>query len=181
VLEVALISVGVFLGLAGDQWRENNEHRQQARATLSRLRTEILQNRRAVDSVATYHAKALEGLRRYFEAGRQERNTADVQLQGLQPVAFGHTAWDLALATQSLAYIPPDLAAGLATIYNAQQNYADLTRGMTQALYLLPRRERFDAFAGAVEVYFDDIVLLEPRLVAMYSEIVPRIDSTIGR
>ena len=37
-LEVMLIAVGVFLGLAGEQWRENVRHREMAEASLRRFR-----------------------------------------------------------------------------------------------------------------------------------------------
>jgi hypothetical protein len=35
-LEVMLIAVGVFLGLAGEQWRENARHREMAEASIRR-------------------------------------------------------------------------------------------------------------------------------------------------
>ena len=179
-LEVARISAGVFLGLAGDQWRENAGHRELAKASLRRFRAEILTNRAAVAEVREYHVTALRSLRTYLAADRRTRNTADVPLRGLQPVAFEHTAWDVALATQSLAYVDPEVAFALSRIYNEQQGYAELTRGVTQAMYLLPRRENFDAFAEAVEAYFSDLVILEPRLVRMYDDVLPRIDHALG-
>ena len=40
-LEVVLISVGVFLGLLGEQWRENAEHKALADDALRRFRTEF--------------------------------------------------------------------------------------------------------------------------------------------
>jgi len=38
VLEVALISVGVFLGLAGEQWRDRAHQRELAEQALGRFR-----------------------------------------------------------------------------------------------------------------------------------------------
>ena len=179
-LEVALIGAGVFLGLAGDQWRESVGHREQAKASLRRFQAELLTNRAAVAAVREYHATTLRSLRAYLAADRRTRNTADVPLRGLQPVAFEHTAWDLALATQSLAHVEPDVAFALSRIYNEQQGYAELTRGVTQAMYLLPRRENFDAFVEAVELYFSDLVILEPKLLRLYDEVLPRIDRALG-
>jgi len=90
-----------------------------------------------------------------------------------------HTAWDLALATQALTYIDSDLAFALSRIYNTQEYYSEFTRGMTQAMYLLPFRENFDAFAGAADAYYGDAVYLNPKLVEMYNETVQRIDRVL--
>jgi hypothetical protein len=56
VLEVVLIATGVFLGLAGEQWRENAAYREDARRALQLLRTEILVNQSSVNRVEDYHA-----------------------------------------------------------------------------------------------------------------------------
>src|SRR5262245_2876788 len=54
-LEVGLISVGVFLGLAGEQWRESSRRHELAEASLRNFRAEIALNRRAVADVKDYH------------------------------------------------------------------------------------------------------------------------------
>ena len=179
-LQIALIGAGVFLGLAGDEWRENARNRRQAAASLRGFRAEITNNRRAVQAVVDYHATVLTGLRAYLNADRKVRNTADVRIQGLRMVAFEHTAWDLALAMQSLAHIDQDLAFALSRVYNEQHRIAQLSRGMTQAMYLLPLREEFDAFAGAAETFFADMVVMEPALLALYDETLVRLDAALG-
>ena len=176
VFEVALISLGVFLGLAGDQWREDAQHRQQSAASLRRFRSEIETNRKAVSDVRDYHDATLKRVKTFLSEDPKTRNRAEVRLQGLQPAVFEQTAWDLALTTQSLAYINQDLAFTLSRVYNTQQQYLTLTRGITQAMYLLPIRENFDAFIAATETYFSDIVLMEPRLLEMYDEALQLID-----
>ena len=138
-----LIAVGVFLGLAGEQWRENARHREMAEAALRRFRSEIVTNRTAVANVKDYHVTMKKKLAAYFAADAKTRPTVQVQLQGVRPAFFEHTAWDLALATQSLAYIDPTLAFGLSRIYTSQQDYAELSRGVLQAMYLAePDQER---------------------------------------
>ena len=180
LIEIALIATGVFLGLAADQWREREQHRDAARASLRRFRAEIVANRQAVAAVRDYHTVTLASVRSYLGKDHKTRNVADVRINGLQWVSFEHTAWDLALATQSLAYLDGDVAFSLSRIYSAQQSYAELTRGMTQAMYLLPRRENFDVFAEAADAFFGDLVLMEPKLITMYDELLPRIDRALG-
>lgn len=180
LLEIALISAGVFLGLAGDQWRERAEHREQARSTLRRFRAEIVANRAAVEAVRGYRVTTLAGLRAYLDKPHGARNTADVRLRGLQIVHFEQSAWDLALATQALAYIDANLAADVSRIYNRQARIGELSRGVIQAMYVLSHRENFDGLAEAAETYFSDLVLWEPELVAMYDAVLPRIDRALG-
>lgn len=181
VFEVVLISIGVFLGLAGDQWREDVQHHQSAKASLHRFRSEILANRKSVSDIRDYHVAALERIRAYLATDPKSRNRADVQLQGLQPAVFEQTAWDLAVSTQSLTYIDPDLAFALSKVYNNQQQYMGLTRGITQAMYLIPLKENFDAFVAATDTYFSDVVLMEPQLLKMYDEALPLIDRELER
>jgi hypothetical protein len=180
VLEIALIASGVFLGLLADQWREREQHREAALASLRRFRTEIAANRQAVAGVRDYHVVTLASVRRYLGKDHKTRDVADVKLNGLQWVTFEHTAWDLALATQSLAYIDGDIAYALSRVYGVQQSYAELTRGMTEAMYLLPRQDNFDGLAEAANAFFGDLTFMEPRLLTMYDELLPRIDRALG-
>jgi hypothetical protein len=175
-----LIATGVFLGLAGEQWRESAHHREMAEASLRRFRSEIVANRTAVAAVKDYHVTMKKKLAAYFAADAKTRPKVEVNLHGIQPASFEHTAWDLALATQSLAYIDPSLAFALSRIYTGQQDYTELSRGVLQAMYLLNPTENEKAFFGAVVVYYGDIVLYEPKLLTMYDEVLPQINRALG-
>jgi hypothetical protein len=72
-LEVALIGVGVFLGLAGEQWRQSREQHEQAHATLRRFRAEIETSRSAVAAVKDYHATVLKSMSAYLSADANAR------------------------------------------------------------------------------------------------------------
>jgi len=179
-LEVALISVGVFLGLAGEQWLEDRRHHELAESSLRRFRSEIVENRKAVNDVRDYHARLLDQLQNYLSKDRKSRNTADVRIQGLRFVTFDQTAWDLAVTTQALTYVNRDLAFALSHVYNVQKVFNEFTRGMTQAMYLLPMQENFDAFAQAARVYYGDAVFMEPKLLAEYDDLIRQIDRALG-
>ncbi len=182
VLEVALISVGVFLGLAGEQWRETRHQHELAQQALRRFRTELQSNRAAVTRVEDYHSKLFEQLRAAARMTPAERDSLHIKFEGVQPAVFTHAAWDLALATQALSYVDSDVAYSLSQIYRAQDRVDGLTSGVTQAMYFsppaLPKNE--EAFLGAVLLYYGDMVIFEPALVKMYDELVPKIDKTLG-
>ena len=180
LLEIVLISAGVFLGLAGDAWREREQKREAARASLRRFRAEIAANREAVAAVRDYHVTTLASVRAYLDKPNATRNVADVQISGLRWVTFEHSAWDIALATQSLAFLDADIAHSLSRVYSAQQSYTELTRGMAQAMYLLQPEDNFDGFAQSLYAFFGDLTSMEPKLLAMYDELLPRLDRMLG-
>ena len=183
LLEVILISSGVFLGLAGEQWRENSHKRELAETALQGLRRELDANRKAIASKKDYHLAKKKELDAYLQTNSRERSKAPVHLQGIQPVQFEHAAWDLALATGSLANIDQELAYSLAHAYNSQKFYEELTQGLTQAMYVHPPTspENVDGFFGALDVYYSDLVDMEPGLLTMYDGLIPRIDRQLGK
>ena len=94
VLEVALISVGVFLGLAGEQWREARHQRELAKQALERFRTEIVANRKAVESVREYHEHLFKQLNILKDLPPAKRDTVHIEFKGVRPANFNHAAWD---------------------------------------------------------------------------------------
>jgi len=182
-LEVLLIGTGVFLGLMGEQWREHAQHRELAETSLRRFREEIVSNRKSVAAVKDYHVTTKERIDALLAADAKARPTMleSVRLKGIQPASFERTAWDLALVTQALTYIDPPLAFSLSRIYTTQAQYAELSRGVLQAMYVItPMNENPIPFFSAVAVYYGDIVYYEPRLLAMYDDVLPQIDRALG-
>lgn len=176
LLEVILISSGVFLGLAGEQWRESAHKRELAATAVRGFRSELETNRKAVAAVKDYHAAKHKELTGFFQADPKQRSKMQVHFKGIQTVAFEHAAWDLALATGALANIDQQLAYSLAHVYNTQEFYGQLTQGLTQAMYAHPPSDNDHGFLQAVDLYYDDIVVEEPKLLAMYDELIPKID-----
>jgi hypothetical protein len=184
VLEVVLISVGVFLGLAGEQWRENTSHRELAERTLLRFRAEIVENRKAVADVTDYHKTLLPQLLEQLKLPPGKRSGKDIHFNGIRPATFEHAAWDLAIATQSLTYIDPNVALPLSNVYNVQDRVAELTRGMVQAMYFTPPaldEKNETAFLAAVALYYGDMSVFEPRLLQLYDDLMPLIDKALGK
>jgi hypothetical protein len=149
-LEVILISVGVFLGLAGEQWRENARHRELAEDALRRFRTEIVANHKSIAAVQDYHLARREELHAAIEAAAQNREPNSIHLSGIQPASLEHTAWELALRQPSLAYIDTNLAYSLSQIYQAQERLDALGRGLSQAMYVNPPAVKPKEFRGRV-------------------------------
>ena len=180
-LEVALISTGVFLGLAGEQWRENAQHHELAEASLRRFRTEIVANRRAIADVKDYHADRLKELKQYYGTPPDKRSEVVVRLtKSLNPAFLDRTAWDLAVATQSLEYLDADLAYAISSLYSTQNQLTKLSEGFAQAMYVNPPDEKPASFLAAMSAYFSDASYFEPKLLTTYDDVVAKIDRTLG-
>ena len=98
-------------------------------------------------------------------------------MDGVRPASFETTAWDLALATQALADIPEDVAYDISRVYRIQEDYRRLSQGMLNSMYINTPYAGGDAFLGSVAVFLDDVVLLEPQLLTLYEELLPKIAS----
>ncbi len=183
-LEVVLISAGVFLGLMGEQWRERSEHRELAEEALRRFRTEIMANREAVASRKDYHATLKQELTTYFgsEPRTSEKLGETVHMtMGVGPVFFEQAAWDLALATQALAYVDADLAFRLSRAYTMQKDYSDLQRSVVQStIYGQSWTRDIDSVARSILNYMGDVSYFDPALLKAYDEVLPEIDRTLG-
>jgi hypothetical protein len=186
-LEVVLISAGVFLGLLGEEWRENAEHRALANASLHRFRAEFRANKAEVQRVHGRHVQQVQALQKYFaehQAGLIA-NLLDIRQPLPQPVpdmttdsaGVAYAAWDVALATQSLAYIDPDLVASMSSAYRMQQMYEAAHRNIQQAQY----STAVPVFLmRGHTVYFGDASLYEELLLKQYDAILSRLDKAVG-
>jgi len=182
LLEVGLIAIGVFLGLMGEQWRERTEHRALAQASLRRFRDEFRTNRTAVAAVRQHHVDGLRAIGAYLVATPEARRRLGVPFESTHPAFLEYTAWDVALATQSLAYVERDLAHAISHVYAVQRQLDNATRTATEVMYMKAGsgERELPSFLGSMATYFSDCNLIEPRLIAEYDRILPRLDRAIG-
>ncbi|HEY6940251.1 hypothetical protein [Dokdonella sp.] len=178
--ELALVSAGVFLALLADQWRESREHRQLAADALRNFAEEMRVNRKAVADVRAYHERLARGVGEFLAAEGprpMERFQAATGFRGVQPVMFEHTAWDLALATQALAYLPQDLAYSISRIYTRQQTFQTYENSFAQGMFgpLTFQHDDTGALARSMQVYLTDVNIQEPGLLQAYDAVLPMV------
>jgi len=186
-LEVLLITTGVFLGLAGEQWREHVRHRELAVASLQRFRTEFRSNRAEVVRVHARHVQEIHGLEGYFDQHGPELK-AHV-LDPAKPIpfpvpdtvtdsaGFDYSAWEVAVATQALSDIDPDLVARMSAVYRMQQMYENAHNAIAQFSYSFTDEVYW---LKGVMTYFGDAALYEDLLLKRYDEILSRLEKAIG-
>ena len=180
LLEGALITLGVFLALMADQWREQAGHQQLAEDTLRRFRTEFRTNRAAVAAVRDKHESSFARIQAYFAAEPAARATMTYPHFSTNPAFMEYTAWDLAIATQALAYVDPDLAQRVAHVYAVQRQLDGATRDITLVMYTRAGDADPAPLTISLATYFDDCNLIEPRLLKLYEEILAVLDARLG-
>jgi hypothetical protein len=185
ILEVVLISVGVFLALWANNWHEEREHRALAHSTLRNFADELRTNQQAVRNERQYHDTLARQLREFLisnEPPTDERLQKSVQFKGVRPIIFEHTAWDLALATQALSYLKPELAFDISKVYTAQSAFQALENSFLASAFT-PATFSSDNVKGlvaAMEYYLRDINQKEPAILQLYDKVIPEIDQALS-
>jgi hypothetical protein len=185
LFEVALIAIGVFIALWANNWHENREHRAQAQAALRNFAGEMEANREATQKDRQYHQTLARELREFLtsdEAPTGDRFEKSVHFRGIRPVIFEHTAWDLALATQALSYLEPELAFDISKVYTQQSAFQKLEDSFLAAAFA-PASLSSDNYKGratTMEVYLNDVNILEPAMVTRYEKIIPEVKRVLS-
>jgi hypothetical protein len=183
--EVALIALGVFIALWANNWHEDREHRAQARAALRNFAGEMEANRQATERNRSYHetlARELNQFLRSKEPPSEERLNKEVHFEGVRPVIYEHTAWDLALATQALSWLDPDLAFDISKVYTAQNAFQTLENSYLASAFTPASlsSDNVKGFATAMLLYLADVNQLEPAMVNRYEKIIPEVKRALS-
>ena len=185
LIEVALITIGVFLALWANNWHEEREHRAQGRAALRNFAEEMEANREATQRYRQYHETLARELHEFLannQPADSDRYNKSVHFEGMRPVNFEHTAWDLALVTQALSYLKPDVAFKISKVYT-QQNALQRLQDSFLAAAFTPASLSSDNIKGlatAMELYLIDVNQQEPAMVSSYDKIIPEVKQTLG-
>ncbi len=186
IFEVALIAVGVFLALWANNWHEDREYRAQARAALRNFACEMQANRQAMQRNRAYHEAFARELREFLaskEPASEDRLNKSVHFEGMRPVIFEHTAWDLALATQALSYLDPDLAFDISKVYTKQNAFEKLEDSFLAAAFSPASLsgDNVKGMATAMELYLIDVNQQEPAILQLYDNVIPELNSALSR
>ena len=185
LVEVAMIVVGVFLGLAAEQWREGRHEHDLALASLRNFREEIITNQAQLTRVRSYHEALARNLQSFTEEKAPHtfrRFLVDVKFQGMRTVTLERTAWDLALATQALSYMKPDMAYAISRLYTRQQTFQTIENGFMQSAFtptVFADTSNTVGLTIAMMAYMGDVNIQEPSLLKAYDVMLPKLDSAL--
>ena len=185
LFEVALIAVGVFLALWANNWHEDREHHAQARAALRNFAAEMETNRQAMQRNRAYHEAFARELHEFLaskEPASEDHLYKSVHYEGMRPVIFEHTAWDLALATQALSYLDPDLAFDISKVYTKQNAFEKLEDSFLAAAFTPASlsSDNVKGMATAMELYLIDVNQQEPAILQLYDKVIPEVNAALS-
>ena len=95
----------------------------------------------------------------------------------IDSAGFDYSAWDVALATESLAYIDPELVALVSAAYRMQQVIEKDHDAIAQVSYQFTNQVHW--FRGVLG-YFGDTALHESLLLKRYDELLPRLEKAVA-
>ena len=184
--EVGLVSLGVFLAVIAGQWRDARDHRATANATLRYFREDILANQQAIAKERVYHETLAKELRQFLESSAPRTTlgfSQSVHYRGMHPIVMEHTAWELALANQTLSNISPHLAYAISRVYTRQEAFQSLENGFLQSAFAPSTFANQDptGFVTAMLAYMTDVNIQEPVLLEAYGQVLKEIDAAIPR
>ncbi|MBV9879242.1 MAG: hypothetical protein JO180_02050 [Gemmatirosa sp.] len=126
--QLALIIVGVYLGLWAEEWRERRRDAELTRASLVAFREEVQRNRGELARNLAYHREVSDRLadvwKRHVASGQALSFAVLRSESGYDGTRFADcttSAYDLALATQSLHDVSVSLALDLSRAYEHQR------------------------------------------------------------
>ena len=92
-----------------------------------------------------------------------------------------HTAWELALANQTLSNIPPHLAYAISRVYTRQEAFQTLENGFLQSAFAPSTFDNQDptGFVTAMSAYMTDVNIQEPALMEAYEQVLKEIDAVM--
>lgn len=183
LIEVVLIGLSVFLALMAEQWRVRREHEQDAESSLRYIREEVMVNRDAVKKERDYHEKLSQEINRFLESNSPKTRQAfdaTVHFTGVHPVTFERTAWELALASQSLSYLKPPLAYAISRVYTRQQAFQTMENSFLQSVLTPTTFGTQDAtgLANVMVYYLADVNIQELALLQLYDQLLQQLDSS---
>ena len=130
LLEVLLIIMGVLAGMWVNDWREEQNHKKEARRSLQLIHTEIEHNLEAVKSSLEKRRINLQGFQqltgRFMQDPTYEFNIMEVQQaapEGFSSPLIERSAWDLAHQTGNIQYMSLEVASKLSRLYSLQEFY----------------------------------------------------------
>jgi len=141
-------------------------------------------NLQAVQRNRPYHetlARELDQFLKGKEPPTADRFQKEVHFEGVRPVIFEHTAYDLALATQALSYLKPDLAFDISKVYTQQNAFQNLENSFLASAFTPASMssDNMKGLATAIRIYLGDVNQQEPTILSRYEKVIPEVKSAL--
>ena len=88
----------------------------------------------------------------------------------------------MALATQALSYLDPDLAFDISKVYTGQSAFQKLEDRFLAAAFTPASlsSDNVKGMATAMELYLIDVNQQEPAILQLYDKVIPEVNSALS-
>ena len=173
LLEVLLIIMGVLAGMWVNDWREEQNHKKEAKKSLQLIHTEIEHNLEAVKASLEKRKINLQGFQNltgmFMQNPNYEFSIMEVQQaapEGFSSPLIERSAWDLAHQTGNIQYMSLELASELSRVYSLQEFYQKKLDVLGLNGYVASNIDlgKLESTVLALTVLIKDIEIQEVRL-----------------
>ena len=183
-LEVFLIVVGVILGLAANEWREDRAAKKQAQKSLDYILLEIKNNQAEVDSIISYHTQIKNSLHKLSNEILTHNkqltfnDLGDALPKGFKIPLLQSDAWELANQARNVNHIDYKLAESLSKLYSLQNFCQKKLDKIADNFYIASNinPDKISNLVLAFSALAQDILVQEKRLSKYYSEIIKKLE-----
>jgi hypothetical protein len=178
-IQILSIIFSILLALTLNDWKESRNNKQLALATLKNFRTEIGNNKKAIETALRDQKVFLDSLQKQTLDTKKEKT---ITLPEINMPDVLTTAWETALVTKAMVSMDYDLISKLSELYLQQKWLISLEDKVFQTI-LSPysyEKKNTDNLARSLYVSLKNIMEVEGRLLSMYDTAIQKIEALIG-
>ncbi len=178
-LELLSIVIAIVLGFIVTEWRESRQEAKKSKAALLRIAQEVALNSDAIENMMPYYVQMLHQM---DTLGRDALNVAsDLKgWEGINPIAFQSSAYQLAMQTGLLSNIDFDMATAISLYYAACDDYGS-TSGYARQSLLLGQLESGDQYYTVLELFRQHCQVLLYLTEHLQDDYLPEVPTSPAR
>jgi hypothetical protein len=181
-IQILSIIFSILLALSLNEWKESRNNKQLAFITLKNFRTELGDNKKAIEGALRDQRMFLNSLEdqvAHLKAGKEKA----LRLPEINMPDVLTTAWETALGTRAMVHIDYDLITNLSELYLQQKWLISLEDKVFQAILSPYSYEKRNAenLARSLYVSLKNIMEVEGKLLAMYDAAMQKIDARLTK
>lgn len=185
-LETFTIMASILLALWVNNWWEGRKVQSLVSTSLEQFRREIAANQERIRIIQPYSTQVLENLQNFLVKASQDPSVMELPLEqlrmeiaphGFQMSAIQDTAWQTAMATQTLMNMNYDFVYEASTVYQIYQQSLLKMEDRLMSLIGDPENlntKRFILVGQTLYIMYTDINSLHERLLGAYDRFLQR-------
>ncbi len=180
LIQILPVMFGVYLGLVGNNWNENRKNIKLEGEVISKLITEIQDNKAQIASVIDYHKMLADSSEAFFQnwdpetymqPAFQSPETSSIW-RGTRTGKLKTAAFEAAIVSGVFANLDVDLLTRFSEINRTQLSYEQMSAIYLQRVIELSPEQPVITYATVINSFANDTYLAEKQLLGLYNEML---------